>query len=167
MSTLPLARLVVTTHTEDGASVFHSDTEVQPFQPFGPSGSAFSNFYSSAQVPVSNTSFPPNLAAELPRCPPGGVTFGICDYPPGVRVPMHRTLSQDYAVVLSGEIVLSLDSGEEKTVRAGEFIVQRGVNHAWYNRTQVPCRVMFVMVAAEQVILGNGIGLEETVFGKK
>ena len=80
---------------------------------------------------------------------------------------MHRTISQDYAVVISGEIVLSLDGGEEKTIRAGEFIVQRGVNHAWYNRTEAPCRVMFVMTAAEQIVLGNGVGLEETIFGKK
>jgi len=80
---------------------------------------------------------------------------------------MHRTISQDYAVVISGEIVLSLDGGEEKTIRAGEFIVQRGVNHAWYNRTEAPCRVMFVMAAAEQIVLGNGVGLEETIFGKK
>lgn len=29
-------------------------------------------------------------------------------------------------MVISGEIVLRLDGGEEKTVRAGEFIVQAG-----------------------------------------
>ena len=80
---------------------------------------------------------------------------------------MHRTLSQDYIVVLSGEIVLTLDGGEEKTMKAGEFIVQRGVNHSWSNRTEIPCRVMFVMVAAEQIVLGNGVGLEETAFGRK
>lgn len=82
-------------------------------------------------------------------------------------MPTHRTLSQDYAVVIFGEIVLSLDGGEQKTIRAGEFIVQRGVNHSWSNQTQSPCRVMFVMVAAEQVVLGNGVGLEETIIGKR
>jgi len=38
---------------------------------------------------------------------------------------MQRTLGRKYAAVLSGEIVLRLDGGE-KTIRAGEFIVQQG-----------------------------------------
>lgn len=79
---------------------------------------------------------------------------------------MHRTQSLDYAAVISGEIVLRLDSGEERTVRAGEFIVQRGVNHEWINRGSEVCRVMFVMVGAEKVVLGDGTVLEETVFKK-
>jgi len=80
---------------------------------------------------------------------------------------MHRTQSQDYAVVLSGEIVCRLDGGEEKTIKAGEFFVQRGANHEWINKTTEPCRVMFVMVAAEKIVLANGTELEETVFGGK
>jgi quercetin dioxygenase-like cupin family protein len=80
---------------------------------------------------------------------------------------MHRTLSQDYAVVLSGEIVCELDGGEEKTLKAGDFMVQRGVNHAWHNRSQQPCRIMFVMVAAERIVLADGTELNETVIGKK
>lgn len=79
---------------------------------------------------------------------------------------MHRTQSLDYAAVISGEIVLRLDSGEERTVKAGEFIVQRGVNHEWINRGKEVCRVMFVMVGAEKIVLGDGRALEETVFKK-
>jgi len=69
---------------------------------------------------------------------------------------MHRTLSLDYCAVMTGEIVLLLDGGEEKTVQAGEYVVQRGVNHAWANRTQYTCRIMAVMVAAEEVRLEAG-----------
>ena len=79
---------------------------------------------------------------------------------------MHRTLSLDYAAVISGEIVLRLDGGEEKTIRAGEFIVQKGVNHEWINRGSEVCRMMFVMVGAEKIVLGDGRVLEETVFKK-
>ena len=69
--------------------------------------------------------------------------------------------------MLSGEIVLELDSGEEKTVRAGEFIVQRGVNHAWHNRSETEaCRIVFIMVGAEGVKLEGGEVLEETVILK-
>ncbi|KAJ7080404.1 hypothetical protein B0H15DRAFT_857040 [Mycena belliarum] len=109
----------------------------------------------------------PELSAVLPRCPPTGVLCCITDIQPGGSAPMHRTQSMDYAVVLSGEIVLSLDNGEEKTVKTGEFMVQRGVKHAWHNRTQETCRIMVVMVGTEQIVLADGTVLEETVFGKK
>ena len=69
----------------------------------------------------------------------------------------------DYAVVLSGEIVLRLDNGDERTVRAGEFIIQGGVNHEWINRTDETCRTMFVAVSAEKVKLADGTELEQTV----
>jgi len=52
--------------------------------------------------------------------------FCTTDIPPHYQAPMHRTLSLDYCAVISGEVVLRLDGGEEKTVRAGEFVVQRG-----------------------------------------
>lgn len=79
---------------------------------------------------------------------------------------MHRTLSVDYAVILTGEVVLKLDGGREKTVKAGDMIVQRGVNHEWHNRTDEWTRILVVMVAAEAVKLGDGTVLEETVFKK-
>jgi len=72
----------------------------------------------------------------------------------------------DYAAVISGEIVLRLDGGEEKTVRAGEFIVQRGTNHEWINRSQDVCRIVFVMVASEKIVLGDGTVLDDTAFKK-
>jgi len=74
---------------------------------------------------------------------------------------MHRTLSLDYAVVLSGEIALRLETGEETTVRAGEFIVQGGVNHQWVNKTDEPCRMGVVMVGADRIRLADGTELEE------
>lgn len=76
---------------------------------------------------------------------------------------MHRTLSLDYAVVMSGEIVLKLDNGAEKTVKAGEFIVQGGANHQWINRTGEVCRMAVVMVGAEKVKLDDGTELDATV----
>ncbi|KAJ6462406.1 hypothetical protein DFH09DRAFT_1228114 [Mycena vulgaris] len=164
---LPDARLVVTGHAPDGTSIFTFDDTRKPFAPFGPAGSHFTSFHASPSVPASNTAPYPELAAVLPRCPPAGVLFCITDIQPGGSAPMHRTLSVDYAVVLSGEIVLSLDGGEEKTVKTGEFMVQRGANHAWHNRTQQPCRILVVMVGTEKIVLADGKALEATVFGKK
>jgi quercetin dioxygenase-like cupin family protein len=59
-----------------------------------------------------------------------------------------------------------LDSGEEKTVKAGEFIVQKGVNHEWINRSENVCRLLVVMVASEKIVLEDGTALEETVIKK-
>ncbi|KAK0515546.1 hypothetical protein JMJ35_001580 [Cladonia borealis] len=165
-TSLPPPRLVVTGHTADGTSIFHSDSQIAPFQPFGPHGSSFSRFHSRLSVPVSNKNMPPDLANTLPRCPPSGVLFCTTDIPPGGRAPMHRTLSCDYAAVMSGEIVLRLDGGEEKTVRAGEFMVQRGANHEWINRSGEVCRILVVMVASEKLVTEDGKVLEETVFKK-
>jgi len=60
---------------------------------------------------------------------------------------MHRTRTLDYAIVLSGEIWAVLDEGEV-LLRAGDCLVQRGTNHAWSNRSDVPCTIAFVLVAA-------------------
>ncbi len=58
---------------------------------------------------------------------------------------MHRTQSVDYCLVLEGEITLVLDE-EEVTVRAGDFVVERGTNHAWANRSGKPCKLLFVLI---------------------
>lgn len=164
-STNPLtavARVITTTHNADGKSVFQSDRAVKPVSPFGPDGASLSVFDVRESVPVSNQEEPKELESSLPRCPPEGVNFGVTNFAPGQSAPMHRTLSLDYAVILSGEIVLELDSGEEKTVRAGEFLVQGGTNHMWHNRTDAVCRMAYVMVGSDKVKLKDGQELDET-----
>ncbi|KAJ0107601.1 hypothetical protein J7T55_007792 [Diaporthe amygdali] len=164
---LPSPRLVSTTHNSDGTSVFSSDETIAPFQPFGPGTSSFHNFDIRPVVPANNTEAvnPSAFANTFPRCAPGGAYFGVTDIPPNYSAPMHRTQSLDYAVVLSGEIVCVLDGGEEKTISQGEFIIQRGTNHQWVNRSAAQvARILFVMVGADKVALGNGTELEETVF---
>lgn len=57
---------------------------------------------------------------------------------------MHRTQSVDYGIVLAGQIVLLLDDSEI-TLGAGDVVVQRGTIHAWANRSDAPCRMLFVL----------------------
>lgn len=161
---LPNALLVRTTHDKDGKSVFVPDQALTPFRPFGPQASGFTIFDARASVPVNNMDAIPSFAEQLPRCPPNGAMFGISDIAPGTNAPCHRTESIDYACVLSGEVVLRLDSGEERTLRAGEFFVQQGTNHSWVNNTDEPCRMAFVMMSAEKIVTNDGTVLEETVF---
>ena len=66
---------------------------------------------------------------------------GASTYSAGARHPyMQKTRTLDLCIVLEGEIVLVLDN-EEVTVRQGEFAINRGVNHAWSNRSGKPAVV--------------------------
>ena len=58
---------------------------------------------------------------------------------------MHRTHSVGYARVLEGETTLVLGQ-EELRMRAGDFPVERGTNHAGANRSGQPCRRLFVLI---------------------
>jgi mannose-6-phosphate isomerase-like protein (cupin superfamily) len=58
---------------------------------------------------------------------------------------MHRTKSVDYAIVLQGEIDMLLDDSEVH-LKAGDFLVQQGTNHAWVNRSDQVCRIAFVLI---------------------
>lgn len=58
---------------------------------------------------------------------------------------MHKTETVDYAMCLSGEIYLVLDDSEV-LMKAGDTCVQRGTNHAWSNRSDDDCYMMFVLV---------------------
>ena len=60
---------------------------------------------------------------------------------------MHRTESVDYAIMLEGELVAIMDTGET-VLRAGDVLIQRGTRHAWANRSGKPARIAFVLIAA-------------------
>lgn len=99
---------------------------------------------------------------------PSGVTCRIVDFPsvpvdapPGVNF-MHRTISLDFGVVLSGKIWCILDSGEEKEVGPGEVVVQRGTMHQWKNTSGENCRMLFVLVPSEPIKGKDGEVLEAT-----
>jgi len=54
---------------------------------------------------------------------------------------MQKTRTLDLCVVTEGELTLVLDT-QEVTVKQGEFVVNRGVNHAWSNRSGQPAVVV-------------------------
>lgn len=60
---------------------------------------------------------------------------------------MHRTESVDYGVVIEGEMTLVLDDSEVR-LKPGSVVIQRGTNHAWANRSRLPCRMLFVLIDA-------------------
>jgi quercetin dioxygenase-like cupin family protein len=60
---------------------------------------------------------------------------------------MPRTPTIDYGIVLEGEVVLELDDSET-TLRAGDIVVQRKTRHAWRNRSDQPCTMVFVLISS-------------------
>lgn len=79
---------------------------------------------------------------------PNGIVFRVVRYEAGTAGRMHRTNSLDYAVILSGSIVLELDDCAEVSLRSGDVLVQRGTVHNWINRGTEPCTIAFVLIDA-------------------
>jgi len=74
---------------------------------------------------------------------------GLKRSPDSAHPRMHESNTIDYAIVLSGEIHAILEKGE-KLLKAGDVLIQRGVNHAWSNRSDGYCRMAFVLVDARR-----------------
>lgn len=75
-------------------------------------------------------------------------------YPDAHRAPkagehpgMHKTRTIDYAILLEGEIVAIMETGET-VMRAGDVLIQRGTHHAWANRSGKPAKMAFVLIDA-------------------
>lgn len=74
---------------------------------------------------------------------------GASTYSPQAPHPyMQKSRTLDFCIVLEGEIVLVLDT-QEVTLKAGDFVVQRGTNHAWSNRSGKPAVVSIASHAAK------------------
>jgi len=66
---------------------------------------------------------------------------GASTYTPQAPHPyMQKTRTVDFCIVLEGEITLVLDT-QEVTVKQGDFVINRGSNHAWSNRSSKPAMV--------------------------
>lgn len=144
-------RRVVTGHDPQGNSIVAHDemmTETVSIR----EGIEFHVAWASNELPVDNSQ--PDPAVPGGTIIPNGSVFRIIDYHPGVAPRMHRTESVDYAIVLSGEIDMELDSGTVK-LRAGDVLVQRGTSHNWINNGSEVCRIAIVLLSAEPVKIGG------------
>ena len=78
-----------------------------------------------------------------------GTAFRVTEWAPGHARFTHRTETVDYAILLSGEIDLELDSGEVVHLKPGDIVVQRGTIHTWVNRGSVPAVTAFILIDAK------------------
>lgn len=160
----PPFRRIVTGHSPTGDAIIESDELLTPYDPL------------EANLPPATTSalglttiwrqdltsFPINAGApwsEINGQPislanPNGLIARIVDFPPGPGL-MHRTLTVDFGIVLSGEIELELDNEVKTILKPQDLVVQRGTIHSWNNLGQEPVRMMFVLTASQPLKYGD------------
>ena len=67
----------------------------------------------------------------------------VSTYGAGAPHPyMQKSRTLDFCFVIEGRITLVLDT-EEVHLEAGDIVVQRGTNHAWSNRGDARCVMVF------------------------
>ncbi|ODM18631.1 hypothetical protein SI65_05248 [Aspergillus cristatus] len=180
----PLRRIITTHDSTSGRAIFSDTVGEQvsftgfPVPPGKPTTSDYALAYNTSTFPVQGlspvTSTTPESKANLdvkhyqsslfdpsPLNPPNGTSCTIVEVPWGSGVPMHRTTTLDYGVIIDGTTELVLDSGEKKILKKGDVFVQRGTAHAWRNMTEKKdnsgvLRVFFVFQPIEQVRLEGG-----------
>ena len=142
-------RRVVTSHDDKGKAVVAIDEVSRDVVSFRP-GATVANIWSTAGFPVDNNGLRDTAKEIIATTRAGGTVFRVIEFAPGVAPRNHRTDSIDYAVVLAGEIDMTLDD-QVVTLRAGDVLVQRGTIHNWINRGSVPCVIAFVLIDAKPV----------------
>ncbi|KAK5132044.1 hypothetical protein LTR08_000381 [Meristemomyces frigidus] len=118
------------------------------------------------------TSFPPDLnsnadvrshddkmeasGGKLGLVSGGGTVLRYVDFAPKYTCMMHRTQSVDYGIVLEGQIVSVLDSGEEQLMGRGDVMVQRATMHAWRNPSETEwARMIFCLQDCKSLFVGG------------
>jgi quercetin dioxygenase-like cupin family protein len=142
-------RRVVTSHDDKGKAMVAIDEVSRDVVSFRP-GATVANVWSTVGFPVDNNGLSDTAKEITGTTRAGGTVFRVIEFAPGVMPRNHRTDSIDYAVVLSGEIDMTLDD-QVVTLRAGDVLVQRGTIHNWINRGTVPCVIAFVLIDAKPV----------------
>lgn len=181
----PVRRVVTTTNGQTQKGVFSQRLSESvsftafPVPPDKAPTTAYALVYSTNTFPVkglspassvipessANTdekSYLTKLGNPQPLPDPTGTTCVVLEVPAGHDVPMHRTTTIDYGVVLDGVSELVLDSGERKTLKRGDIFVQRGTAHSWRNLTSEGgenggrLRIFFVFLPADSVKVEGG-----------
>lgn len=155
-------RRIVTGHDQAGKSIFLEDGPSPQFSSASNARVTYHELWNTVGSPTPIHAVEPKEPNDRPLQlppPPQGTIIRIIDVHPGNHhnmakrhdgrpSTMHRTKTIDYAVVLDGEIHAVLDDSE-RLMKTGDVLIQRGTDHAWENRSDRNCRMLFVLVDAE------------------
>ena len=149
-------RRVVTGHDANGKAIVQIDEVSQNLRSARP-GATACVVWTSEGFPVNNDGTADEGLRETGTTHENGTVFRILELQPGNIPRVHRTDSLDYAVIMSGEIDMELETGEITHLKAGDVVVQRGTVHNWINRGPGPCVIAFVLIAAKPVEAGGKV----------
>ena len=151
----PKIRRVVTGHHASGKAIVKID-ELCANVKEGRPGAFISNVWTTDTAPADNSGQDDSGQREGKfTMLENGTVFRIIDFRPGVQERVHRTDTIDYIVVMSGEIDMELESGEEVHLKAGDVMVQRGTVHNWINRGTQSCVLAVILIHANSVVAGE------------
>jgi quercetin dioxygenase-like cupin family protein len=146
-------RRVVTGHDEQGRARVLIDAPVDNVFSHRP-GAHYSVIWSTDTLPANNDGDVDPSGKKIGTTIENGSVFRVVSFGPGVAPRNHRTDSIDYAVVMSGEIDMRLDT-ETLHLKAGDVLVQRGTIHNWVNNGTEPCVIAFALISAKPVTAGG------------
>lgn len=149
-------RRLVTGHDGGGRAVVKIDELAKNVVSNRP-GASSCVIWTTDTNPVDNSGDADTSTRKVGTTLAGGTVFRVVEFAPGAAPRVHRTDSIDYACVLSGEIDMELEKGEEVHLKAGDVLVQRGTVHCWINRGTAPCTIAFVLVDAKPVTAGGKV----------
>jgi hypothetical protein len=169
-------RRVVTGHDKSGKSIFVVDGEApNVLEMASMPGVALTDLWRTRTSPASNSGNADAATGKIKLEPPAnGTILRIVEFPPDTAwrksadakaafksigaggapdhdstdAMMHATATVDYIIVLKGEIYAIMDK-EEKLLKAGDILIQRGTNHSWSVRTKKPCIIAAVLIGAK------------------
>jgi len=154
-------RRIITGHNEDGEAIFIEDAicpHVYPIKDIPEFVSTELWKVSSTPVDNADAESDPVAGGFVLNPPQNGSILRIVEFvpdsvwkaDPNEPDMMHRTASLDYAYVIKGEIYAILDK-DEKLMKPGDVLIQKGTHHAWANRSNEPCIVLYVLTGAKEL----------------
>ena len=136
------ARRVVTGSGADGGAVFVSDG-MPPTVAALPGGGLSTEMWRSDGLPADLKS--DGTPSEYIPLPP---ERGVVDEE---EHGMHGSATLDFIVIISGEVWHKIGPGpeNERLLKPGDTLIQRGARHAWRNRSGKPCVMAVVKLAGQ------------------
>jgi hypothetical protein len=164
-------RRVVAAQAREGRSIVIADDDVAAFALDPLPGHWHTVIWGGDGVPELPYT-DQNVPSSFPMLAiPGGFMFGVLTiepesavtsakakstaepfmkYPDPAYPRMHGGDGVTFMAVMEGEIWIELDSGEEFHLRQGDTYVQLGVRKAYWNRSDVPCRIAVASMGARR-----------------
>lgn len=139
-------RRIITGHDDSGNAVFVEDGACPHVQEIMGAGTA--DLWQNTATPAGNSRLDYFVGGAVLKPPVGGSVFRVVEFAPHTSCPSHRTASIDYTCVISGELYAVVED-DERLMRPGDVIIQRGTVHSWENRSDEPARIVVVLVDAE------------------